>query len=78
MTILTEPLDDTGLERFRHKKELLDGLCEIKVSFAEDRFVKRLILELSSCVSKPEKERNKYEEDIIEMILTLFRNVLSH
>ena len=76
MAFLTEPVDLEEIERFKYKAAYIENYDSAKAVFTDKEFVTILVKELSECIQKKGEERNKFENDMIELILTVFRNSL--
>lgn len=76
MAFLTEPIILSDVEKFRYKGKLCEEYDNSKILFTDKEFVNILVNELSECVKKPSASRNKFENDIIELILSVVRNSL--
>ena len=76
MAYITEPVIASEIDKFKYKNQLITGFDESKGVFADSEFMTILVKELSECIKRSSNERNKYEQDMIELILTIFRNSL--
>ena len=58
------------------KNKLIENLQTYKTAFITEKVWHVLMAHLSSCVQKEPTERTKVHDSIIELILTLIRNIL--
>ena len=76
MAFLTEPIVLSDIEKFRYRNKLCEEYDNSKILFADKDFVNILVKELSECVKKTSQTRNKFENDIIDLITSIIRNSL--
>mgnify|MGYP000932345905 CR=1 FL=1 len=72
LVLLTESPNNDSPTR----AEMIKILQDYKIAFLSNEVINSILLHLADCLNKEEDQRNKLHDQMVELIVTLFRNLL--